>query len=126
MTFRHSLLLVCALALSPVLAAPLYDAIPTVENVRARLNLTAEQEAQLRPIFERRATELQQAKIAVEQASSRQQKRDAVRSAKASGKQFNSQVEAILSPTQRAEWRDLRSETREKIKERVEEKQSQR
>jgi hypothetical protein len=111
-----------ALLSSPGLATPVLDALPTLDTIRNRLDLTAEQEAQLRPILENRKSELQQAQLDLQQASTRQQKREVLRAAKAAGDTFNTRVESLLTPTQKTEWREIRSELREKAKERIEEK----
>jgi hypothetical protein len=38
------------------------------------------------------------------------------------GKEFNAQVERVLTPSQQHEWRDFIAEFREKAKERIEDK----
>lgn len=100
------------------------DTIPTLDTLISRLELTSEQEAQLRPIFQKRTSELQQSQLLLQRAASRQQKRDVLRDAKKAGDEFNSQVESVLTPSQKNEWREIRSEVREKVKERAEEKRS--
>jgi hypothetical protein len=105
-------------------AAPVLDMVPTLETISSRLELTSEQEAQLRPLFKKRQAELLQAQLQVQQASTRQQKRAVLRDAKKAGDSFNSQVESLLTPKQKNEWREIRSELREKARERIEEKQS--
>lgn len=112
----------CALiAAVPSGAAPM-DSVPTMDVVRNRLELTPEQETQLRPIFEARLAELQQLKVRVEQAPSRADKRAVLRDAKQQQQAFNTQVENLLTPSQKTQWRELKAETREKLKERYEEK----
>lgn len=103
---------------------PVIDTIPTLDTLISRLELTSEQEAQLRPIFQKRTSELQQSQLLLQRAASRQQKRDVLRDAKKAGDEFNSQVESVLTPSQKNEWREIRSEVREKVKERAEEKRS--
>ena len=75
------------------------------------------------PIFERRIGELQQLKDQLAKATSEQQKRTSVRGAKEGAAAFNSQVEAVLDTSQKSEWRELRAQTREKVKERYEQNQ---
>lgn len=98
------------------------DSVPSMDVVRGRLNLTPDQEAQLVPLFKRRAGELQQTRSRLEQAAGRQAKRTVLREAKQQGETFNTQVENLLTTPQKSEWREIRKETREKIRERVEEK----
>jgi len=113
------------LASMPAGAAPFFDSLPTIDTLRNRLELTPQQEAQLQPLFDKRTSELRHTKELLQQATTRQQKRDVLREAKHAGDAFNSQVEKVLTPTQRHEWREIRSELHEKAKERAEEKSEQ-
>jgi hypothetical protein len=103
-------------------AAPVLDTLPTVDTVRNRLELTPDQEGQLRPLFEKRLSELRQTKTLLEQATTNQQRRELLRAAKEAGDAFNRQVESVLTPSQQHEWREIRSELRKRAKERAEEK----
>lgn len=117
-------MLLCAM-LTPVPgngAKPVLDMVPTLDNIRSRLELTPEQEAQLRPVFEKRKSELTHTQLQLQTAATRAQKRDVLRSAKKEGDAFNSQVESVLTPTQKNEWREIRSELRGKARERIEER----
>ena len=67
---------------------------------------------------------LQQAQLLLQRATTDQQKKDVLREAKKTGDAFNAQVEGVLSPSQKPEWREIRSGVREKVKERAEEKSS--
>ena len=107
-----------------VLAGPVLDSLPTLDTVSSRLSLNPQQEAQLRPMFENRIAELHQTRLQLEQASTPQQQREVLRQAKAAGDAFNAQVESVLTPTQRNEWREIRAELREKADERIEDKSS--
>ena len=97
--------------------------MPSIDVVRTRLNLTPEQEATLRPLFQKRAADLQEARARFEQAASRTEKQDVLRAVKSDAQTFNTQVESVLNNEQKAEWREMRDETREKVKERYEQKQ---
>ena len=103
-------------------AASVYDVVPSMDVVRSRLSLTPEQEAQLTPLFERRKGELKKTRERVEQSPSRQEKRAALRDAKQQGDAFNAEVEKILNSQQKTQWHELRKETREKVRQQVEEK----
>jgi hypothetical protein len=110
----------CALATAwRVDAAPL-DYVPSMEVVRNKLELTPEQEMRLRPLFDQRLAELQQIRARVEQAPSKAEKRTVLRDAKQQAAAFNASVENLLTPSQKTKWRELRSQTREKLKERYE------
>ena len=118
-------LLLCAIFTSlPGFAETVLDTLPTLEAVSSRLELTPEQEAKLRPLFEKRMSELLQAQLLFQRASTPQQKRNVLSETKLAGDAFNAQVESVLSPSQQHEWREFRSEQREKVKERAEDKQS--
>jgi hypothetical protein len=105
----------------PAEASPL-DSVPSMDVVRSRLELTPEQEAQLSPLFQQRLAEVQDARARLEQATSRQDKRALLRQAKQRQHDFNQRVESVLTPPQKDEWRQIRDETREKLKKRYEEK----
>jgi Skp family chaperone for outer membrane proteins len=122
----HSLfnsLVLLTLFAAPASAQTLRDWVPSIDVVRARLNLTADQEAKLRPLFQKRAGEIQATRATLEQASSEAGKRAVLRDAKSQAQSFNSEVESVLNKEQKAEWREMRDETREKVKERYEQEQ---
>ena len=117
------LVLCTALGSPPVAAQDVWDTVPSLDVVRNRLSLTPEQEAKIRPIFEQRIGELQQLKDQLSKATSEQQKRSLIQGSKEGAAAFNSQVEAVLDTSQKSEWRELRAQTREKVKERYEQNQ---
>ena len=117
------LVLWAVLASSPAAAQTVWDTLPSMDVVRNRLRLTPEQEAKLGPIFEQRIGELQALREKMGGATSSQQKRTLVREAKKGQNSFNSQVESVLDASQKSDWRELRAETREKARERYEQKQ---
>ncbi len=110
----------------PAGAASPWDSMPALDTVRSRLNLTTEQDSKIVPLFERRLTELQQTRAKLEQAPGRQEKRSVLRDAKRQGDTFNTSVESLLNTEQKSEWREIRKETREKFRERAEEKRDSR
>ena len=105
-------------------ATPVLDAVPTLENIASQLELSAEQESRLRPIFQDRKNELADTQSRLQSAISQQDQRDILREAKTRADAFNAKVEGVLTPTQLPKWRELRAQTRQKIKERAEEKRS--
>jgi hypothetical protein len=107
-------------AAAPVSAQTFRDSVPSIDAVRSRLNLTPEQEAKLRPLFLQRGSDIQATRTKLEQAGTRTEKQAVLRTAKHDAQAFNSQVEAVLNSQQKHEWRDLRDEAREKVKERYE------
>ena len=107
----------------PAAAQDVWDTVPSMDVVRNRLSLTPEQESKLVPIFEQRIGELQSLRDQLEKATSDQQKRNLMRGAKKGQEAFNTQVESVLDASQKTEWRELRAQTREKVKERYEQNQ---
>jgi hypothetical protein len=121
---RHRVLmsaaaLLLAVASMSASAAPMLDSLPEFSALSSRLELTPDQESKLAPLFQTRTAQLREAKARLEQATSRQAKRDILRQTKSTGDEFNRQVESVLSPSQQAEWRDMRKEFREQAKERI-------
>ena len=112
----------CALgalfASSPVTAQTFRDSVPSIDAVRSRLNLTPEQEAKLRPLFVQRGADIQATRSKLETATTRTDKKAVLQAAKRDAQAFNSKVEAELNTQQKHEWRDMRDESREKVKER--------
>jgi RecG-like helicase len=102
-------------------AETVLDVMPTLDNISRQLELSPEQEARLRPIFQERLYELQQSQLLLQRASTPQQKDQVLQEAKKAGDEFNMQVESVLTPSQKHEWREIRSGVREKVKERAEE-----
>ena len=117
----RSLLLCAMLASFSASAESVLDVMPTLDNVSRQLELTVEQEARLRPIFQNRLSELQQSQLLLQRATTPQRKDEVLKEAKKAGDDFNRQVESVLTPSQKHEWREIRSAVREKVKERSEE-----
>lgn len=115
----RSLLLWAMLASFSASAEPVLDAIPTLDSISARLELSAEQETRLRPIFQKRLSELQASQLLLQRADTPQRKDEVLREAKRGGNEFNSQVESVLTPSQKHEWREIRAGIRENVKERT-------
>jgi hypothetical protein len=114
----------CALLAAPAFAQDqtLRDSVPSIDAVRNRLHLTPQQEEKLRPMFRQREQQLYETRSKLETAASSTEKSQVLRAAKSDAQSFNAQVESVLDASQKGEWRDLRDETREKVKERYERK----
>jgi Skp family chaperone for outer membrane proteins len=119
-------LALCAWFTAPAMSQTLRDWVPSIDVVRARLNLTSEQQAKLQPLFQKRAADLQATRVRLEQAASQTEKHDVLRTAESEAQVFNTQVESVLNNEQKSEWRELRDETREKVEERYEQKRESR
>ncbi|HYJ41936.1 MAG TPA: hypothetical protein VEW08_14180 [Steroidobacteraceae bacterium] len=92
----------------------------------SRLELTPEQENKLVPLFQNRASELRQSQALLEKATTPQQQKEVLRDVEQAGKEFNTQVERVLTPSQQDEWREFISDLREKAKERIKDKRESR
>ena len=125
MSFRIAGFLLCALLTATSFAQDqtLRDSVPSIDVVRNRLNLTPEQEAKLKPLFREREQQIYATRSKLEAAASSSAKREVAKAAKSEAQAFNMQVEGVLDASQKAQWRELRDETREKVKERYERQQ---
>jgi len=128
MRFKLTGFVLCAWLAVPAFAQDqtLRDSVPSIDVVRNRLHLTPEQEAKLRPMFRQREQQLYDTRARLESAASSDAKRQVMKTAKADAQAFNTQVEGVLDASQKGAWRDLRDETREKVKERYERQQETR
>ena len=128
MRFKLTGFVLCAWLAVPAFAQDqtLRDSVPSIDVVRNRLHLTPEQEAKLRPMFRQREQQLYDTRAKLESAASSDAKRQVMKTAKADAQAFNTQVEGVLDASQKGAWRDLRDETREKVKERYERQQETR
>jgi hypothetical protein len=114
------LVLLCSMLASfSAHAESVLDVIPTLDSISSRLELSPEQQTRLRPIFQKRLSELQASQVLLQRAETRQDRDEVLRDAKKAGDEFNAQVESVLTPSQKHEWRDIRSGLHEKVKERT-------
>lgn len=122
MRFNIAALLSCFLLAAPGFAQDqsLRDSVPSIDVLRSRLHLTPEQEAKLVPLFRQRERQIHETRSKLEAAAPGNGRREVLKAAKSDAQAFNTQVESVLDSSQRAEWRELRDETREKVKERYE------
>ena len=128
MRFKLTGFVLCAWLAVPAFAQDqtLRDSVPSIDVVRNRLHLTPQQEEKLRPLFQQREQQLYETRSRLETAASSSEKSEVLRAAKSDAQSFNTQVESVLDASQKSEWRDLREETREKVKERYEREQETR
>ena len=126
MQYRYSIVATLAMSLGcamsqPVVAAdvPAPTAQMNIDEMRARLALTPEQQAQIAPLAEERRTKMEGIRTRLASASSRRDKRAVLQDAKAIQDDFAGKVEPLLTPTQQAEWKKMREEMRAQMKQRV-------
>jgi hypothetical protein len=110
---------VLGLSMSISLADSSPPAEMTIEQLKSRLDLTAEQQAKIAPYLETRKAKLQTAHGKINSASSRKDKRAALQEAKQAQDEFVKSVEPVLTPEQQTEWAKIRAEAREQMKERL-------
>ena len=94
-----------------------------IAEAKARLELTPEQEAQLKPLIEERAARLKAIRDKHAGDDSRRARRDMYREARPVAEDYQAKVRAILDDGQEAEWDKMRAEARERLKERYREGQ---
>jgi hypothetical protein len=92
-----------------------------IAEAKARLKLTPEQEAQLKPLIEERSARLKAIRDQHAGDDSRRAKRAMYRDAKPVMDDYQEKVRAILTDEQEAEWEKMRSEARQRLKERYRE-----
>lgn len=90
----------------------------TIDELRARLNLTSQQQEQIAPFVEERRAKLEPIRAKIGPTASRRDRIAALREAKAIQDDFNGKVQPLLTPAQQEEWSKIRSEVREQMKER--------
>jgi len=101
---------------APPLFAQVQQPLPALEIMSSRLNLTAEQQAQIAPILVRRRGELQETRTRMTNLNSRSEQRSVKKTANEEQERFNKEIEGLLTPEQQPELAKLRDETREKLK----------
>lgn len=124
MQYRYSIVASLAMSLGcvmlqPVVAADAPAAQMNIDELRARLALTPEQQAKIAPLAEERRTQMEAIRTRLASASSRRDKLAVMQDAKAIQEEFTGKVEPLLTPTQQAEWKKMREETRAQMKERL-------
>ena len=95
-----------------------------IEDLRARLNLSPEQQAQIQPLVEQRKAKMEGIRTRLSAATSRRDKRAVLQQAKAVQDDFNNAVTPLLSKEQQAEWTKIRAEVHDRMKDRLRERQS--
>jgi len=88
-----------------------------VEEAKARLKLTPEQEAQLKPLVQDRNQKLKAIRDKYAGESSRRAKRAMLKEAQPVVENYQARVRTILNDEQEAEWEKMRAEAKERFKE---------
>ena len=119
------ILLLLLLPSMPIGAAQSESATPdaarlqaVIAEAKARLKLTPEQEAKLRPLVEERTAKLKAIRDKHAGDDSRRARRAMYREARPVLDDYQEKVREILTPEQEAEWKKMRAEARERLKER--------
>lgn len=88
-----------------------------IEQAKARLNLTPEQEAQLRPAMEERARRMKEIRDKHAGDTSHKARREMLREARPVQEEYEAKVKAILTEPQFEEWEQMRKEARQQMRE---------
>jgi len=113
-----ALLYVASPAIPAAAAAEEPAAQLSIEDLKARLSLTPEQQEKIAPLAEERRAKLEGIRGKLSSAASRQDKRAVLQDAKAIQDDFASKVEPLLTAEQKTEWTRMRAEARSKMIER--------
>jgi Spy/CpxP family protein refolding chaperone len=89
-----------------------------IEDWKARLQLTDEQVAQLRPILEEQAVKLREIRVKYEGKESRRDRRRMLRELRSLQESTQKKIEPILTKPQREEWKKMRQERRDELRDR--------
>jgi hypothetical protein len=89
-----------------------------IEQLRSRLNLTPEQQQQIEPLAAQRRARLEDIHARMNGANSRRDKMQLMKEAKRVQDEFVAETEPLLTDDQRIEWKKMRDENREQMKER--------
>jgi hypothetical protein len=92
-----------------------------IDEARARLKLTPEQEAALKPLIQERTAKLKAIRDSHAGDTSRRARREMYREAKPVMEEYQEKVRAILDEEQEAEWEKMRDEARQRLKQRYRE-----
>ena len=88
----------------------------TLEEIRSRLDLTPEQEEQIKPLAAEYRKQMSEIRANLEKGRSGQSKRGLLLQAAAIQDEFNSNVAPLLTDEQRAEWKRIRGEMLDELK----------
>lgn len=97
----------------------------TLEEMRSRLALTPEQEAQISPLVVDRNAKLKALRESSDPNGSRREKLGTLKQARGIQQDFVKQVEPLLSKEQKKEWAAMREEMKGTAKERWREKRGE-
>jgi hypothetical protein len=89
-----------------------------IEQLRSRLNLTAEQQQQIEPLAAQRRARLEDIHTRMSGTTSRRDKFQLMKEAKKAQDDFVAQTEPLLTAEQRSEWKKMREEAQAQMKER--------
>lgn len=110
----------------PATAADSADSMPApivMEDLAARLDLTADQQARIAPALQKRNEGLKALAGDLDGEASRRQKLKAAREGRAIQQEFVGKVTPVLTKEQQATWEKMRHETRAQLSERRQRRQ---
>jgi hypothetical protein len=90
----------------------------TIEQIRSRLDLSSGQEEQIRPMVAEYRKRMAEIRANLDKSRSTQSRRGLLLQVAAVQEELKNQVDPLLTDKQRAEWKKIRSEMRDELKER--------
>ena len=124
MQHRYSFVVALAMSLGCAMlqpAAAADSAAPaaqmSIDDLKTRLALTPEQQEKIAPLAEERRSKMEAIRSKFTSATSRGDKREVMKEAKAIQNDFTSKVEPLLTPEQQTEWKKIREEMRAQMME---------
>jgi hypothetical protein len=119
-----ALVALTGLAITPVADAREQTTETKIQELRDRLALTPEQEQKIAPLLEARNQKLRDLRAKYGDDASRREKLGMMREAKAIQKDFDAQLEPILTKDQMKQWQQSRDEARAAARERYRNRQN--
>jgi hypothetical protein len=96
-----------------------------VTEIKARLNLSEEQEQQIKPLVQEEMQKLKAIKAKYGDDTTRRNKRKMFREAKSVQEDFEGKLSKVLNKDQMKIWKDMQKERREKVKAEMERRKSE-
>lgn len=87
-----------------------------IQQAIDRLDLTAEQQARLKPIVQEHVAQMKALRAKYPAEPSREQKREMFHEARAMRDDYDTKVRAVLTDEQQKKWQEMRQEGRERMR----------
>ena len=97
----------------------------SLDDIATRLKLTPDQTEQIRPYAEQRRARLSEIQTRMGSANSRRDKLALMKEGRRAQDEFVAQVEPLLTTEQQSQWKQMRAQAREEMKERFRKRRPQ-